>query len=140
MASAILALDFGMLPSYQIDYYLSRLSPGLSDIVREIRNLVAEIAPYATELMHSRGMSYFDAQRGGTVSAGICQIIIYRDHIRLAFIHGAYLPDPRGLLEGSTKAKRFVRINSYEDAPWDYFKELIRDHAHFDPYTVSFRS
>jgi len=128
-----------VLPSYQIENYLSRLSPGLGDIVREIRNLVAETAPHATEVMHSRGMSYFDARRGGPVSAGICQFIIHRDHIRLAFIHGAYLPDPRGLLEGSTKAKRFIRIYSFEDAPWDYFRELIGVHANFDPYTMSIR-
>ena len=112
----------------------------MGDIVREIRNLVAEIAPHATEVMHSRGMSYFNARRGGTVSAGICQIIIHRDHIRLAFIHGVYLPDPRGLLEGSTKAKRYIKIYSYEDAPWDYFKELIEVHSQFDPYTMNFNT
>ncbi len=128
-----------MLPNYQIENYLSKFPPEFGDIVREIRSLVATITPDATEVMHSRGMSYFDARRGGPVSAGICQVIIHRDHIRLAFIHGAYLPDPRGLLEGSTKAKRFIRIYSFEDAPWDYFKELIAAHANFDPYTASIR-
>jgi hypothetical protein len=81
-------------------------------------------------------MSYFFAERGGPVSAGICQIFIKRDHIRLAFIHGAFLPEPRGLFEGSMKAKRYLRIYSYEDAPWDYLKELIAASSHFDPYTL----
>lgn len=126
-----------MLPLYQIEQYLAHLTPNLRDIVLEIRNLVADIAPNATEVMHSRGMSYYDAERGGTVSAGICQIIIQHDHIRLAFIHGAFLSDPRGLMEGTTKAKRYIRVYSYEDAPWDYFKELITVFAHFDPYTLS---
>ncbi len=128
-----------MLPVYQVAQKLAYLTPGLRDIVLEIRNIVASVAPYVTEVVHSRGMSYYDARRGGTVSAGICQIIIHRDHIRLAFIHGAFLPEPRELFEGNTKYKRYIRIFSFEDAPWDYLKELIAASARFDPYTLSFR-
>ena len=129
-----------MLPTYQIEQILRPLNPELCDIVIEIRNLVAEITPQATEVMHSRGMSYFDAARGGTVSAGICQIILHRDHIRLAFIHGAFLSDPWGLLDGKTKAKRYIRISSYEDAPWEYLREMIKESTHFDPYSLRINS
>jgi hypothetical protein len=58
-------------------------------------------------------------------------------HLRLAFIHGAFLPDPKGLLEGPEKYKRFVKLYSYEHAPWDDLKALITASAHFDPYTLS---
>jgi hypothetical protein len=61
-----------------------------------------------------------------------------RPHVQLAFIHGSFLPDPHGLLEGNTKCKRFVRIYSYEEAPWEALKELIQVSSRFDPRTQTF--
>ncbi len=126
-----------MLPTKHIEHSLEQIDPALRDIVLELRNLVVSVAPDATEVMHSQGMSYYHAGKGGPVSAGICQIFIRRDHIRLAFVHGAFLPDPRGLLGGNNKAKRDIRISSYEDAPWDYLKDLMAASSRFDPYTLS---
>lgn len=117
----IFPAEESMLPTHRLEEHLAHIPARLRDIIMEIRNIVASVAPDATEVMHSRGMSYYDAKHGGTVSAGICQIIIFRDHIRLAFIHGAFLPEPRGLFEGTSRYKKYVRIYDYEDAPWDYF-------------------
>ncbi len=128
-----------MLPERHLEKYLLHVRPELRDIVLEIRNIVAEVAPGATEQQHSRGFSYYFKERGGPVSAGICQSIIFTDHVRLAFIHGAYIPDPDGLLLGSEKAKRYVPIYHYEEAPWDYLRSLIEAHSRFDPYMLSMR-
>ena len=126
-----------MLPTHQIEKYLEHVRPGLRDVVWELRNLVASVAPDATEVMHSRGISYYHAERGGPVSAGICQIVIQEDHIRLAFIHGAFLQDPRDLFEGISRYKKYIRIYSFEDAPWEYLKEMIAASSRFDPRTLS---
>jgi len=105
----------------------------------ELRNIIVETAPGVTEKGHSRGFTYYFKERGGTVSAGVCQIFIFAEHVRLAFVHGRFLPDPQCLLEGEQLVKRFVRINSYEGTPWEALKDLIRASAHFDPYTQQFR-
>jgi hypothetical protein len=126
-----------MLPLSSLLHYLEHVSPEIRDIVLELRNLIASVAPNAAEVRHSRGFSYFDDQRGGTVSAGICQIIIFEDHVRLAFIHGAFLPDPLGLLVGEAKYKKYVRITSYENAPWDYLKSMIAESSNFDPRSIT---
>jgi hypothetical protein len=128
-----------MLSTKEVEFYLEQVNSELRDIVLELRNIVVSLAPDATEVMHSRGMTYYHTGRGGPVSAGICQIIVERDHIRLAFIHGSFLPEPRGLFEGSSRYKRYIRICSYEDAPWDYLKDLILASSRFDPYTLSMR-
>jgi hypothetical protein len=128
-----------MLPERFIEKHLEYLNPELCDIVLEIRNIVANIAPDATEQQHSRGFSYYHRQRGGPVSAGICQIGIYPDHIRLAFIHGAFIPDPEKMLVGKEKAKRHMRIYHYEGAPWEYIRGLIKAHSRFDPRTLNER-
>lgn len=128
-----------MLPTHSIHKMLANLPPDLQEIVLELRNLVAEVAPEASEKIHSRGFSYYYEQRGGPVSAGICQIGIFSDHIRLGFIHGSFLPDPKRLLVGEPRYKKHVRITGYATADWDYYRELIKASAAFDPYTLSFR-
>ncbi len=129
-----------MLPERYIETYLQQMPPELRDIVLEIRNIVASVAPEATESEHSRGFSYYYKERGGPVSAGICQIGIFRDHVRLGFIHGAFLPDPEGLLVGEPKYKKHIRIYHYEEAPWEYLRGLIQASTRFDPYTLTMRA
>ena len=125
-----------MLPFHQIESFLQHTPPHLQDIVLELRNIIASVAPDAAEVVRWGGLSYFHEGRGGLVSAGICQIGIGGDHIRLDFIHGAFLPDPHRLLHGTQKVKRFVRIESYEDAPWESIRELITASAKFDPRSL----
>jgi hypothetical protein len=137
-----------MLPERYIEKYLEYVTPELRDIVLEIRNIVASVAPDATESQHSRGFSYYYKQRGsshpnrisGPVSGGICQIGIFSDHVRLGFIHGAFLPDPEGLLVGEPKYKKHMRIYHFEGAPWEYMRQLIEASSRFDPYTLKERT
>ena len=128
-----------MLPLSHLETFLQRTPPHLQDIVFELRNIIASVAPTATEVILWKGISYYFKERGGPISAGICQINVLEDHVRLGFIHGAFLPDPRGLLEGGRKVKRFVRLCSYESAPWDDLRELVTASSRFDAYTLKFR-
>jgi hypothetical protein len=125
-----------MLPTRYLETYLQHTPVQLRDIVLQLRNIIASVAPGATETLHPRGLTYYHQDRGGPVSGGICQIGIHQDHVRLAFIHGAFLPDPRGLLDGDRKYKRYVRIATYEQAPWDYLKDLIISSSQFDPHSL----
>lgn len=125
-----------MLPIHQIENFLKYTPPHLQEIVLELRNIIFSVASDVTEVVRWGGLSYFHAGRGGIVSAGICQIGIHKEHIRLAFIHGAFLPDPRKLLRGTQKYKRFVEIDSYDNAPWDDLKELVWSASKFDPRSI----
>ena len=125
-----------MLPIHQVESFLQQTPAHQQEIVLELRNIIASVAPDAEEVIRWGGLSYFHTGRGGIVSAGICQIGVHADHIRLAFIHGAFLSDPLKLLEGDRKVKRYVRITSYEHAPWDSLEQLIRDSSQFDPRSI----
>ncbi len=125
-----------MLPFHHIETFLQHTPLYLQEIVLELRNIIASVAPDATEVIRWGGLSYFHEGRGGIVSAGICQIEIRKEHVRLAFIHGAFLPDPRKLLHGTQKYKRFTKIDSYDNAPWDDLKELISSASKFDPRSI----
>jgi hypothetical protein len=119
-----------------INNLIRPLPDELADLVLELRDLVLSVAPQATESTHSKGFTYHDAQRGGHVSAGICQIVIFPDHVRLAFIHGIFLPDPHRLLEGDARYKRYVKIVSGKIVRWDMLADLIRSSANFDPRSL----
>jgi hypothetical protein len=120
----------------EIERFLERKPEALKDLVFELRNLIAEIAPYATEKILWGGLSYYDAARGGAVKGGICQIEIHADHVRLSFVHGAFLSDPQQLLQGERLYKRYVRLESYESAPWEALGELVSASARFNPLSI----
>jgi hypothetical protein len=125
-----------MLHLHEIEIFLQHTPSHLQDIVLELRNIIALVVPQAVEVIRWGGLSYFHEGRGGLISAGICQIGIHRDHVRLAFIHGTFLSEPRGLFEGTQKYKRYIRLTSYEAAPWDYLRQLIDEAAQLDPRSL----
>jgi hypothetical protein len=126
-----------MQPTRDVERFLANVPPDLRDIVFELRSIIVSIAPTATETFHRKGFTYYHAERGGPVSAGICQINLQSDHIRLAFIHGAFLPDPKGLLRGEPQYKRCVKIASFDQAPWDDLEALIQASSDFDPRSLA---
>jgi hypothetical protein len=126
-------MNAAFLSTAQIERVLTRYPTHLVEIALTLREMVIEIAPDAAERVLRRGLGYHRPERGGPVRAGVCQIEIRPDHVRLAFIHGAFLPDPESLLEGEPRYKKYVRIECYEDAPWDVLEALIRASATYDP-------
>ena len=126
-----------MLSYHCIEHYLRNTPTVLCEIALELRNLVASVAPDATEEIKRGGFVYYFGELGGPVSAGICGIKFMSDHIRLYFTHGAFIADRKGLLSGTGKAMRYVRLYHYETVPWDDIKALIEEHANFDPRSYS---
>ena len=121
----------------EINLFLKNHPIELQDIALELRNLVFRCAPNASERILWRGLSYYKAELGGPVKGSICQISVREDTVRLAFIHGSFLPDPENLLRGDRKAKRYMEIKSLEDAPWGEMEELIRAAVEFDPTAMA---
>lgn len=129
-------MDSDMITVREFERLYSYLDQDRLNILIEIHNIVMEVAPHATHDPVRGGSTYYDAVRGGHVSAGICLTKIMPDHIRLGFIHGAYLSDPCNILEGKTFPKRFLRIRSFETADWAAITQLIREHSLLDPRSL----
>jgi len=55
----------------------------------------------------------------------ICLLVIYRDHVNLMFPRGVDLNDPNGLLEGSGKAMRHVKLRMLGDLDKPGVRQLI---------------
>jgi hypothetical protein len=125
----------GFLTGAEVERFFWLAPPRIKEIALELRNLVAAVCPQATERILWGGLAYHDAAKGGPVKGAICQIEIKRDCVRLSFIHGIRLSDPTSLLEGDRLSKRYVIIESYEQAPWEAITDLVRQASELDPST-----
>jgi hypothetical protein len=96
--------------------FLDGLTPDAREIVLALRDAVLQTAPDAEETLLWGGLSYHTPWIGGRVKGAVCQITAKRGEVRLEFIHGVRLADPKGLLRGDRLSKRFVSIRSVADA------------------------
>jgi Domain of unknown function (DU1801) len=55
-----------------------------------------------------------------------CYIAVYANHINLGFYHGALLPDPNAVLEGTGKGLRHIKISSIAMASNLSIANLVR--------------
>ena len=113
------------LPTRELERMLQFQPAALRELLLELRNLVFKVAPHACERMLWGGLSYHDPAIGGPVKGAICQLEIEDEHVRVGFIHGAFLPDPASLLAGDRKSKRFVQVTSLQSAPWGDLEALF---------------
>ena len=87
-----------------VDAWLSARPGELGDIARTWFAKMRECGDDVCELMH-------DGQATACVGdAPFGYVAVYTAHVNVGFFHGATLPDPAGLLEGSGKFMRHVKL------------------------------
>lgn len=109
--------------------FLDGLPVEVRELVAALRKVIRRTIPEAEESILWDGLSYHRPEIGGRVKGAVCQINAKRGQVRLDFIHGINLADPRGLLQGDQKSKRFVPINTIADAEQPAIEALIREAA-----------
>jgi hypothetical protein len=103
--------------------------------VRTLRRAVLAAAPEASEAIKFRVLCYFhDDSYFKSIGGNICMIEVKGDRVVLSFIHGVHLPDPEGLLFGSGKFKRFLRVPDAKTATSAPVTDLIRAAARLRPW------
>ena len=93
---------------------LASRRPQVAPLVLALRELVLRAAPDAIELIYSTYVVgvVFTFTRP---SKSFCHIAAYEKHVNLGFDLGASLDDPHGLLAGTGKRIRHIRIASKQD-------------------------
>jgi hypothetical protein len=102
-----------------------RSAPDARRIVESLRKVIRRAAPGAEESVVWGALSYHRPWIGGRVKGAVCQVVVKRDEVRLDFIHGIRLPDPRGLLRGDGVSKRYVPIPTVAVARSPAIADLI---------------
>jgi hypothetical protein len=112
--------------------FLAGLPTEVRGVVVALREMVRQTAPEAEETVLWGGLSYHRPRVGGRVKGAVCQIGAKRGQVRLDFIHGIWLNDPHGLLQGERRSKRFIPIATVNDARRPEVADLIRQAAALD--------
>lgn len=105
---------------------IAESAPGLQAIARRLREQIEAIYPQAVEVpWPNQGITGYGVGPK-KMSEHFCYIGMYRDTVNLGFFHGANLPDPQGLLEGTGKKLRHVKLRTVEEADRPALLDLIR--------------
>jgi len=107
----------------QLDAFIGKFEPALQALIREARAALRKRFPTANELAYDN-YNFFVIGYGPTERPSDCFISLASaaNGVGLCFIHGATLKDPAGILLGSGKQTRFIRLPSVD----------VLDHAEVD--------
>jgi hypothetical protein len=105
---------------------LGSIEPDLIPICRALRKVIASLHPGHTEIVwiKQRIASYGVGPK--KMSEHYAYIGAHRRHVNLGFYYGAGLPDPEGLLEGTGRQLRHIKVRSVAEARSPHVKELVR--------------
>ena len=118
----------------EIASVLCGLSDELNDMALELRDLVLRVGPQLDEQIAFHALCYTVPGRPyGAIGGNVCMIGCKQGSLLLGFIHGAFLPDPHGLLEGTGKAKRHIEWRVPGEIRADLLEPLIRASIDHDP-------
>lgn len=100
----------------------SGASPEVRAIAERLRAIVYEVLPNATELVYTGGWKIALFRE----PTEVCGIQPAGDRCNFYLTHGAHLDDPDGLLEGTGKSIRHVKVRSADAIPAEGIQRLIR--------------
>ena len=109
----------------ELESFLSPYSPAIHVITLKARALILEEMPGAIEqvdppskiIAYGYGRKYADL---------VCALAPFSDHVNFMFSRGATLPDPTGLLQGTGKKARHVKLFNEEDLANPALRALLR--------------
>jgi len=103
-----------------IDAYVKKAGK-LADVAKAIRTLVKNTAAGCEEYVSPWKTPAFDS------NGPLCVFVLGKEHVTLAFLRGAMLPDPEKLLEGKAMSVRNVKMRSLADVKRPGVKKLIAE-------------
>ena len=100
-------------------------TPEVRVLAERVRELIRDVLPTVVEVPWPRQgvIGYGVGPR--KMSEHFCYISAHRRHVTLGFYYGAELPDPDGLLEGSGKLLRHLKIRGLGDVDNPAVRALI---------------
>ena len=105
--------------SATFDQLLSRSNLDVQDIARRLRALILDLHPAAVEVVRLGDNAASYGLGPKKMSEAYAYIMPQAAYVNLGFYFGATLPNPAGLLEGTGKKLRHVKVRSAAavDAP-----------------------
>ncbi|MEX1143415.1 MAG: DUF1801 domain-containing protein [Anaerolineales bacterium] len=116
----------------ELEDFLTAFPPQVRNLALALRDLVHEIEPKVLEQIDipAHLLAYGYAQ---TYTHLMCVVILYKEYVNLGFPRGVDLPDPEGLLEGTGKKARHVKIYDLSQVDSSEIAALIQASVEITP-------
>jgi hypothetical protein len=102
-----------------VDEYVEDLEGWRAEVVAKLREIVAEAAPEAQEAIKWGRPVY-------SLGGPLCYIMAHEANVNLGFWQGAELEDPEGLLQGTGKKMRHIKLKGMEAVDSQQLSALVR--------------
>ncbi len=106
---------------------LSGSSNQVREIAEGLRSLIIDVYPEVVEVPWPKQKIIGYGVGPKKMSEHFCYIGSYRAHVNLGFYYGAELPDPQGLLEGTGKKLRYIKVKNSEEVGEPALREILED-------------
>ena len=95
----------------QLEAFIDKFEPDIAALVRDCRRVLRKRMPTAHELVYDN-YQFFVIGYASSPRASDCIVSLATNKhgVTLSFYYGAMLDDPDGVLEGSGKQNRFIRL------------------------------
>ena len=121
------AAAHGVEAQRQLDEFLSRYTPEIRAVGEAAIEKMRERLPGAVQIVYDNYnalvVGFGPSERA---SEAVMSIAFYPKWVRLFFLRGADLPDPRKLLEGSGKGVRSIKLESADDLDKPAVRALMK--------------
>jgi hypothetical protein len=100
-------------------------TPPVRDLALRTRALIREVLPDVVEVPWPRQGTIGFGVGPKKMSEHFCYVAVLPDRVNLGFNYGSELPDPEGLLHGTGKLFRHVKITSSQDLESPALRQLL---------------
>jgi hypothetical protein len=108
------------------DEALASSTPKVREIAEALRQLIVNVYPDAVEVPWPKQRIIGYGVGPKKMTEHFCYIGAFKAHVNLGFYRGAALPDPEGLLEGTGKELRHVKVRSVDEAGQPAIRQLVQ--------------
>jgi hypothetical protein len=113
--------------SPELQRFLKPYDASVRLVALETRAVVLSVAPAAIELLYDSYNAVAIAFTfSGRMTEAFCHVAVYAGHVNLGFNRGAELPDAAGVLLGSGKLIRHVKVRRHEDLEPPYVRKFLQ--------------
>lgn len=107
------------------DDLLAITAEPMRPIATALREMVLDVHPDAVEVVRLGDRASTFGIGPKKMSEGHTYVLPYSKHVNLGFYNGALLPDPSGVMEGTGKKLRHVKVRSVEQSADPVLRVLV---------------